>query len=51
MAFKMRGFTPFTKREPRYIAPQNMSGPGAYFKNTVKYLGSKIGNLFKKKKK
>ena len=53
--FKMHGTefygkSPFTKK-PRYIAPQNMSGPGAYFSNTAKVLGHKIGGLFKKKNK
>ena len=55
MAFKMKGTqfygkSPFTKKPPRYIAPQNAGGPGRYFSNTAKVIGHKIGNIFRKKK-
>ena len=48
--FKMRGFTPFTKRSPRYLSPQAAGGPGKYFSHNAKVLGNKIKGLFKKKK-
>jgi hypothetical protein len=62
MAFKMKyspnkktgeGFPykakPFRDdKETKYIAPQNMPGPGSYFKNTAKFLGGKAKKGLKK---
>ena len=53
--FKMHGTqfygkSPFKKEKPTYRGPETFKGPGAYFKNTAKVIGSKIGGIFKKKK-
>ena len=46
MAFKMKGFSPFT--QPKYRDPSTFKGPGGYIKHTAKVIGSKIKGLFRK---
>ena len=49
MPFKMKGFSPYTKKT-KYRGPTEFWGPKAYIKNTAKAIGSGIKGLFSRNK-